>query len=561
MPEEDSPPSNNPPQPEAQPPVSPDPQADIPNTADGPAPQPAFGQIISPTQPSSDPATPAAVQPESSAPALPPQQAATQQSVPQFNQGSPSEAPAPTPSPSPEPTVFSADPTPSSAAPQNVAPLSERPKRSKKKLWLTVVGTFVVLLLLAAGYVFAFYLPNTPSHIYGAALKNSGLALDKLVDYSKAQQQADYKSASVDGTVHVKSPGGSYDLTTSGSFDKKANASFNMQADVVGEKINANVRSVVAKGNTSPDVYVQVSGIKSFLDSLGMSNFDSLNGQWVVIDHTLIDTYTSSLKKDLGAQSDMSNASGVPTYAQLQDALVKAQTVNKQYIFATGGSKAVLTGETFVGKETVSGRTVNHYKVGYNKAHLQAYVTALGQALDSSQLNDWSKQANDGKSLSKEMDLSSLQDSIKNAKSDYKFDLWVDTRTKLISKVKFTDIHDKSSFFTFSQNYTGGNTYPFAFEVNGKDSDGNAEDDSFGLKLNTATNKVSFNFSGTTTASDGTTSATGNFDLTPGKDYVKVTAPKNAKSITNILMSLGLGDLFSDSSPADTSATSNSPLI
>lgn len=420
------------------------------------------------------------------------------------------------------------------------SPIIMETPRSKKGIWLSAI-VLLIAIGVGVGTVFDLYLPNTPGHIYSASLTNSGKALDKLIDYSKKQQEANYKSASFDGAVHVKSAQGSYDINLTGAADNNGNANVQLNADVLGEKISTNVRSVHVADNTSPDIYLQVNGAQTILDQLGLNTLDSLNGKWIAVDHTIIDTYVSSLKQDLNSSTKMDNTvNQAPTSAQLEDAIAKVQTVNKQYVFTTDSTKAVLANEKFVAQETQGGHKVDRYKVGYSKTHLEAYATALARALDSSQLNDWSKKVSNGQNLSDAMNFSSLQSDIRNAKSNYTFDLWADTSTKLVTKLSFTDPSDSSSVFTVSQGYTGGTQYPFTISLTGKDN-GTPSNGSLGLTIDTKTQKTAVTFSGT--ASD--TTVTGNLSITPSNNTVTVTAPTGAESIIDVLNSLGLGSLTS----------------
>ncbi len=488
---------------------------------------------------------------------------------PENQQPQPNPAPGPSTQPSnpllqqpevpgvqPEPAVLTA-PDAGSIPPASPFVPQSNPKSKKSKKYLWVGAMTLAVLLLLGGYAFAIYLPNTPSHVYSSSLANTGLALDKLLDYSKQQQQANYTSVSFNGKVNVKSPGGSFDATVKGSGDKN-NASVQASGDFLGEQLSADVRVVTAKGNTSPDVYLQVSGVKKFLDAEGLSSLGKLDGQWIAIDHTIIDTYKSTLQQDLKSTtgSDVAGATNLPTYTQAQDAAQKVQAVNKQYLFTSDSSKAVLTNEQYLSKATVNGQTLYHYKVGYNKTHLQQYVTALGQALDSSQLNDWSKQANNGKRLSEVMNLDALHDSINSANGKYTFDIWANKGTKLISKVAFTDPKSKD-VVAISQDYTGGSKYPLGLSFSGKNDAGDQEKGALNITLDSATNKVAVTFSDNTKSSDGTTNVSGNFNVTPSKSPVTVVAPKGAKSVIDILNSYGLGGLVSGASP---SSASSSPV-
>lgn len=416
----------------------------------------------------------------------------------------------------------------------SVAPM---PAGKPKSKWMLPGGIVAALIvILAVAYYFSIYLPNTPSHVYSSSISNSGLALDKLIQYSQQQEHASYSTTSFTGSVQEKSPSDSFDATLNGSIDKNANANVQFNADLMGEKVNANVISIKAPGNTAPDVYVQVSGVKSFLDSLGLNSLDKIDGQWIDIDHTLIETYLNSL----AGQKSSSTGSSAPTYAAVEDAISKVQTVNKQYLFSTNASTAVFSNPQFIAKETNGGRTLDHYKVSYNKTHLNAYLTAVGQALNSSQLNTWYKNMNGGKNLSDGIDIASWQKKVNSAPSNYNFDMWADAKTKLIAKISFTDPSNKSSVFSIEQNYTGGTTYPFELGFTGKDSSGEPEAASLGISMNTATNKMIFSLTDNETASDGMTNLTANISATPSNTPVKVTAPKNAESFTTLLLQLGL---------------------
>ncbi|MEO6761093.1 MAG: hypothetical protein ABI220_01800 [Candidatus Saccharimonadales bacterium] len=407
---------------------------------------------------------------------------------------------------------------------------------SKKKWLLPLIIAIVVLIVLAGGYVFAFYVPNTPANVYKSGLENSGAAADKLVDYLQQQNLTDQKSVAFDGSLKVKATGASFDTTLSGAFDKEANGDLKLDADVMGQQVSANIISVKDKGNTSPDVYLKVSGVKTYLDQAGLGSLSDLDGKWISVDHTLIDSYADYFKQSLGSSSDVLNNTKMPTTAQINDALSKVEVVNRQYIFTADSSKAILKQDKFIGKETKDGRSVYHYQVSYDKDHLQAYVSAVKAALDSSQLNDWSKKANDGKTLSQVVDFGSITDGIKNAKDGYSFDLWIDKGTKLISSLQFTDSSDKSKLI-IGQNYTGGDDYPLTLAVSDPDGSGG----SLNFTVNTKTNKYSLDFSANDKAGKDSTTVSGKFSLTPGSDLVKETAPTGAESINKVLEGLGLG--------------------
>ena len=252
------------------------------------------------------------------------------------------------------------------------------------------------------------------------------------------------------------------------------------------------------------------------------------------MDHALLDSYATNYDRALPT-----TATSFPTAAQTRDALSKAQAINKQYLFTADSSHAVLQNKKYVGKETKDGRSVYHYAVGYNKAHLKAYVDALSRALDSSALNSWAKSANDGKSLSEVFDVASLKDAITSANPGYAFDVWIDAKTKLVQSVTFTDPKRPAATFTLGQNYTGGSSYPFTLSFQDKADDGTTESGSLKLMIDSVSNKetgtLAFNALGAKVDLS--------FSVTPSTKDVHVTAPVGAQSANDILSGLILSGL------------------
>jgi hypothetical protein len=408
------------------------------------------------------------------------------------------------------------------------------PSGSKKRWIMPLVIVIVLLAVITGGYVFAVYLPSTPNAIYQTSLKETGSAIDTLINYSNSASAKDYKSYAVSGSISSTGTT-SFNATLSGSGDTSGDAKLTMSADIMGEKLNANVDTVHVSGSSTPDVYLQATGLKPVLDSLGLSSLDSLDGQWIAIDHTLINSSLASLNQTAAAAT---KSTQYPTVAQLQDAITKVESVNKTYLFTTNTSTAVLTNEKYVGNTTLDGRNVDHFQVGYNKAHLESYLSAVASALDDSSLNAWSKAANKGQSLSQELNIDSVKNTVASANTSYRFDIWVDTKTKLPHTIQFVDPSDHSSVFTISQNYTGGTTYPFALGFTGKDvTSGDTENAKINLSFDTSTNKVTAGF----TVTDGSsTNLNANFALTPSTQTVQVTPPAGAESITSLVTELGL---------------------
>ncbi len=400
----------------------------------------------------------------------------------------------------------------------------------KKKWFVPAVAGGALVALLAAGYVFGLYLPNKPEAVFSKSLSQSGMALDKLIDYTKEQEKNPAKSAVMDGKVNVKASEVSFDMTMEGKSSGN-DADVTMDANFMGQKLTADLRMLKAEGSDNPDIFFKVNGAKDMLEGFGedASQIAPYENKWIAVDHTLLDTYTSQA---VGGASLTTS----PTSDQINDALAKVQAVNREYIFTDNASKAVVEYKSFEGKSTIDGREVNQYKATYNKEHLTAYVKALSTALDESKLNDWFKEQSEGKSFSESMQLEELEKSIKDAKDNYIFDMYVDVKTKLVHSLVFTDPDNQKDTFTIYQKYTGGSSYPFGLKVN---TDGSGQKSMFDISLSvdTKSDVVKVGLDGEMSGAK----LTGSFTITPSNEEVKVEKPAGAIPVTTFMNQLGGG--------------------
>jgi hypothetical protein len=423
---------------------------------------------------------------------------------------------------------------------QPFMPSTEPAPRSRKRRWLFIIA-LIVVLGLAAGYVFAFYLPAQPSNMYKSGLTNTGKALDALITYSEKHKAEDYKSASFTGSAQVKSAQGSFDFDTSGSVDNKGNGSAALNANIMGQKFQGNLRSVIPKKSTTPDIYFQVNNADKLLSQYGLQKYSE---KWIVIDHTMLDTLAKSAENEKDKTTPEVTA---PTYDQVRNAIDKVQTLNKQYLFTTDPKYAVLKDQQFIAKEQIHDRTHYHYKVAYNKDHLKTYIAEVKKALDSSKLNEWSEKVNH-KKLSEQIKFDDQIKEVDKAKSDYKFDLWVDAKTRVVSQLQFTEVKDNTAKLTIGQNYTGGDQYPFSVSFNDKDDNGHPESGTLNMTIDTKTNKVSFDLTGKMQDASGKSADfSGDFSVTPSVKDLKIDAPQDATPINDVVKDL-FGGLSASSS-------------
>lgn len=409
-------------------------------------------------------------------------------------------------------------------------------KKFGGKGWLKLglpIAIVVAVLLAAAVYALAFYLPSRPANVYESSLSNTGKALDELIAYSEEQQEVKYQSVNFDGSLKYSGLMVA-EADLNGVIGQNGNSRAEVNINYMGSKFKGELLFNKLEGNNSPDVYFKVNGIKQIFS--GSKELAKLDGQWLVVDHTLVESLKNRAESTAGVEAQ-SQTDAAPTMAQINDATTKLQAVNKKYIFTTDPKNAVLKKQKFVGEETVNGRSVYHYKVTYNKDNLKAYVDAVGKALDSSQLNDWAKKTYD-KNISQMLDIEDAKKQIDEAKDGYNFDLWADKQTKLVQSVKFTS-KDKKSTVTISQNYTGGDTFPMSIKINGENGDKSQGSATFGVTVNTDTNKIIFDMSSDNLGSKDQT-LSGKFSLTPSNEPVEITVPKQSTSINKVLQQFPL---------------------
>lgn len=412
-----------------------------------------------------------------------------------------------------------------------------RPMPSRKRLY-AIAGAATVLVLATGGYVLGYYLPNKPSNVYKTALTNTADGYDQLVSYAGNEQVAKkFQNTEFEGAYKVEGAGLSTDGTFSGHSDK-ANATFSGDLGLGTTRVKLDTIVKDVPNSESPDAYLKVSGIKGLGSQAGVPALDTLDNQWVSVDHTFFDNLTQQAQQAQGLQS-----SGSMTPPSQKDVVAAAKAVGEQsrkYLFNTDKATAVFKMDSFVGKETVDGKQTNHYKVTANKDHLKTYLKELGKALDKTKLGDWAKKTYN-RPLSEVIDTEGMAKSADGIKSGDTFDLWVNTKTKLVHKVRFSDTKDpKSNYIELGLNSNGGAEKPLFLNFR-SNQDGQKLTGTMVLTLNASNNKVKFNVDVDSDQSGSTTKFNFNVAAQPASGKVDTAVPSNAISLSEALNRIGLG--------------------
>jgi len=428
-------------------------QSTEPNT-NSPLPQPS--EVITP-QPSVQPQVPAQPQPE------PQSQPSQPQPVDNLSQNT---------NPEPAAQQFNNNPQPvqpNSFGPQpivgNFEPNLPPPSKSNKKKKLFIAaGASLALVLAVSGFVFGYYIPNQPENVYRTGLERSGDAIHEMILQSTdAEKLEQIKKSEFDGSLEVTSD----EFNASGNFNAKLDPTkSDSSLDVKYKEKDQQEKSFTLKaltelkeGSRFPNVYLQISGLKALqLDDIapGFSDYD---GKWIVVEAD----YLESLGAGFLPPEEKKNKENVSA-EEVAELIRSISEVNNEYLFSTDPSKAVLENREYLGKEkTEEGIDSFHYKVGVNKDNAVAYCKALSDKVLSSRAVKKFIDADD-KQI-EEYKKSSIEDCDKSKddiKQDETFDMWVDSKYKIIHKIRIYEEKDKTDKYTdIGQIYNGGDKLSF----------------------------------------------------------------------------------------------------
>ncbi len=410
--------------------------------------------------------------------------------------------------------------TPYSTLPTPAKPASSppSPSKGKKRLFGLLVAAAVLILGGGAGAYLGLILPNSPEHLWASALDNTARGYDRLITY--ADEQKDSKGFKSKGSFKVE--GG---VVVDGTFEVAANEKTSLaklDAGAAGTRIVLEARFVVPENAELPDIYIKATGLKgidglfgqSVLGRASQQLITSLENQWIAIDHTALAQLEAQVTEP-----------GSPSLTR-DDYIAIARAVgevNRDYLLSDSPDKAVLTVAQAIGKDKRGDRDTYHYKVGYHKEHLKAYVTALRDRLKQTKLAEIAPDKN----IEKMFGYEDMLKSIDKLKGTGQADVWVDTGTKLIRAVRFTNHEKPDNFFEMGLNYDGGHEFPFV--VTAKSTEGAQAEGMLNLTLDSKANTLKVVVDAKFGKDTETTALTVTATLEPTNETLNVTVPEGAK--------------------------------
>lgn len=416
--------------------------------------------------------------------------------------------------------------TPASTAPASNAPApvsgSEMQKQggNKNKMKMIIAGAIagVVLLGGSAGAYFGVILPNKPENLWKKSLSTTAKGYDKAVDY--LEKNKNVKGSKAKGTLKIEGP-----IAGDGNIEAESyenNSKFKLDLGFAGTRYNLEGRTIAAANSKNPDVYLKVDGVRGLgaLMGAGLGEglgpiIDSLDGQWIAIDHTLLDQYSAGTAQ----------RSSMPTAEDFVKLARAISELNKEYLLNSDPNKAVLKVVKSVGKENRDGRSTYHFVVTINKENTKKYLAALKSKLGENP---------SGQALAAVMDLEKMQRAINDLKDTDTADVWVDTDTKLIRFVRFTDKEKNKNYIEFGLPYNGGDEIPFTINIFAEEG---ISPGTLMLKITNNTKKNSAKVEGDMNvgSGDGKTRVTLNLTAEINDNKVDVQKPAGAKSFNELL--------------------------
>jgi hypothetical protein len=410
-------------------------------------------------------------------------------------------------------------------------------KRRFVRTPLLLSGVAVLVVLIGGGYVFGMYLPNKPENVYKTGLGRTGKAVDALLSAGTEKTKLDTikKGTEVSGSVVVQGPNNNrYSGTfSSNSDDKHSNSNLTYSPDKTTEDFKAQVLTELADGQPYPNLYFKLTGLSAIGGDQIAPQLAQYDGKWINVSPSYIE---SLIPADPDTAQDANNSLTPEDVTELSRAVI---TTTREYVFTNDPTKNVLVQNSFKGTETVDGQAAYRYEMGLNKQHSKDFCKAIiTNVMATKAYKHIPGVPHDNLAETQKSAITGCQQEIDtNLKDSDTFDMWVSKKTKLISKVRFTDDNQKGTYVDIGQNYTGGSNLPM-YTAYHNDAEHYNVKVSLNADLDTNTTKASVAVD--TGQGKDTWSVHVNMTFKPNKNSVTYTKPADSVSIEQVLQTLSI---------------------
>lgn len=316
----------------------------------------------------------------------------------------------------------------------------------KKKLGL-IVGAAVGIVAILSGVVFGYAIPNRPENVFSTGLDRSGQAINGLMVQLAEMETADQMNQmQATADMQIEMEGTTFEGDVRVRFDETASEStFSLQA--AGDasfELSGDVLTTNSDQSDYPDVYLQLTGITALgLDAFipGISRYD---GRWIHMP-------SAFLEEAIGPIEQTEVTQEMPDSQDIMSLMVDISEVVRDYLLTSDEEKSVFEIAEIVGEEDVDGKSAYRYKVAVEEQNFELFCVALAEKIEAS---DYYSVISDT-AFTEPLDTSGCAEAAEEINEET-IDIWVDRRTKLISKIRFTNPEVEQEYSELGLNYEGG---------------------------------------------------------------------------------------------------------
>lgn len=415
-------------------------------------------------------------------------------------------------------------------------------KKKSKKVLFGVIALIAVLILSGGAYAFAIYIPNLPQNVWKKGLNNSARVMGKLVDNSEQENKlTQFTDSEFKGSIKFDSASlkanGNLNFKYNGK-DSSSNGDVSLDlGDGQNYKLSVEAITKTVEVMKFPDVYFKLSGLKEteFFDYF-MPGIGEYDGKWIL----LSSEYFDSLPQESSAEDIMKFNYDSLTAQELSEVTQAIVTTSNDYLFSTDPETAVINQKEFTGKEDLDGVTAFRYKATLNKDNTIKFCDALVDNVtkttgykkiagisNDSQLEESKKAGHDSCAQGKE----EMND------DETVFDVWIDSKYKLITKVRVYDPEDSNLYADIGQKYDGGDDIEAYIDLSKISKDVKTAKVTLNVNFKDGSLKGEGNFESTGSAEEEKFSLNVKLESKP-LEKLEIEVPKDAVKFEDVLQKL-----------------------
>lgn len=331
------------------------------------------------------------------------------------------------------PAAFVSAPLAPSVVPTPIPLPAKKQKLLSKKL-LIIALAILLVLGVSAGYIFAFYLPNTSKGVWDTGFERTGKEFSSFVEKisdPKALDALQKTALKIDGTV--KTAEGEFSASLDSKIDDTKTDS-SLKVGVTSEDLNANIQALMKtqlpENAIFPNIYFNITRLTDAGLGGVIGDVGQYEGKWIAVEQEQWALLEESM---LGSEAQNSNL----TQAEIASILRDVDSLAQEYVFTSNPEKAVIQQESFVGTEESEGIKANHYKAKIHKENLKQLCIASVDTLSANEvIKSLSSQNDDNYNKSVEESRKNCDTASDEIEVGDSFDLWIDKNYKLIHKIR-----------------------------------------------------------------------------------------------------------------------------